>query len=163
MLKDVFEYLLQRVVIGTELYVLSPDYVPLAVGVTIDVQDAETEQQTINAVRQSLVDYLWQVDPGGPTGSGWPLGAPVRANELITQVARVAGVRAVNGLSLFVKTPEAWQRLPATIAMHLERYQLPELLAVGVQVGRGEPELPAGLEAQVGNRNIPAPVIPDVC
>lgn len=164
MLKDVFEYLLQRVLIGTELYVLSPDYVPLAVGVTIDVQDAETEQQTINVARQSLIDYLWQVSPGGPSGDGWPLGTPVRANELMTRVARVAGVRAVNGLSLFEKTPGGWQRLPATVAMHLERYQLPELLAVGVQVGRGEPVLPAGLEVSSGDsRNIPAPVIPDVC
>lgn len=164
MLKDVFGYLLQRVVIGTELYVLSPEYVPLAVGVTIDVQDAETETQTINAARKSLVDYLWQLAPGGPAGDGWPLGAAVRANELLTRVARVPGVRAVNGLSLFVETPGGWQRLPASVAMHLERYQLPELLAVTVQAGRGEPVLPAGLEAPAtGSRNIPAPVIPDVC
>ena len=164
MLKDVFEYLLQRVVIGTELYVLSPEYVPLAVGVTIDVQDAETETQTVNAARKSLIDYLWQLAPGGPAGEGWPLGAAVRANELLTRVARVPGVRAVNGLSLFVETPGGWQRLPASVAMHLERYQLPELLAVSVQVGRGEPALPPGLVAPASeSRNVPAPVIPDVC
>ena len=39
LLKDVFGYLLNRTLIGTELYVLSPEFVPLAVSVKVQVRD----------------------------------------------------------------------------------------------------------------------------
>ena len=168
LLKDVFGYLLNRVLIGTELYVLSPEFIPVAIGVTVQLRDAETEQQTLQDVQYALVDYLWPLAPGGARATGWPLGTPVRANELITQVARVDGVLAVNRLALFVKGAKGWRRLGESEEVSLKSYQLPELFGVRVESGSGNPGLPGGIGAQEGqpsaeSRAVPVPVIPDLC
>jgi hypothetical protein len=166
LLNDVFRYLLSRILIGTELYVLSPQFVPVAASVSVQVRDPETETQTLRDVESALVDYLWPLAPGGARGSGWPMGAAVRATELITQVARVDGVLAVNALALFRKTEQGWRRVPDGEAITLREYQLPEL--VGVQAGSGGAGLPEGIGPLEGAppataRGVPVPVIPDVC
>ena len=168
LLKDVFSYLLRRVLIGTELYLLSPDFVPIAVSVTLDARDIETEQQTLQEVRQALVEYLWPLAPGGARGDGWPMGAAVAPNELITPVARVGGILRVNGLALFRRSASGWRRLADHEAVSLEPYQLPELVGVRVASGNGQPALPDGIGRLEGQpaateRGVPVPVIPDVC
>lgn len=164
LLKDCFGYLIDRVLVGTELYVLSPEFRPLAVGVRVEVRDPSTEQQTLAQVRQALVDHLWVLAPGGVEGTGWPLGGAVRAKELATQVARVAGVRSVNRLSLFLPSGSLWQRLPDDAEIALLDYQLPEVLGVSVGTGGADPDLPLGLEAADGGPGaLPTPVIPDLC
>jgi hypothetical protein len=170
LLKDVFAYLLQRVLIGTELYVLSPQFVPVAVSVLVQVRDLETEQQTLRAVQQALVDYLWPVAPGGARQQGWPMGddVTVRVNELATQVARVEGVLAVNALSLFQRGAKGWRRLRTSEEISLKKYQLPELMGVRVASGKGTPQLPDGIGPMEGQspdsrQGVPVPVIPEVC
>ncbi len=164
LLKDVFEYLIQRVLVGTELYVLSPDYVPIAISVNVDVLDPETEQETTQAVQNALVNFLWPLSPGGIRGQGWPMGGTVSVNEIQTQIARVSGVRAVKAVSLFQKTDEKWRRLRKNQEISLEAYQLPELLGVSVGTGDGTPAFPSGIEAEANNgREVPAPIIPEVC
>jgi len=168
LLKDVFAYLSQRTLIGTELYVLSPEFVPVALSVKVEVKDPQTEQQTLAAVRDALVAYLWPLPPGGAQGEGWPMGGAIRAAELITQAARVPGVKAVNALALFRHSDGGWQRAEADGAVELRPYQLPELLAVEVGSGSGTPGLPRGASGPAdggagGGRAVPAPVIPDLC
>jgi hypothetical protein len=173
LLKDVFQYLLERVLIGTELYVLSPEFIPVALGVRVDVRDPETEQQTLKAVRDALVAHLWPLAPGGADAAGWPLGEDLRRNELVTRVARVEGVRAVNQLTLFLRETAGWRRIPEGEAVTLERYQLPELMGVEVATGSGEAELPRGIGYLIGEgpagdgrdrgKGVPAPVIPNLC
>ncbi len=164
LLKDVFEYLLQRILMGTELYVLSPEFVPVAVGVKVAVLDPETEQQTLQDVQIALVNFLWPLPPGGARGEGWGMGNAVRASELRTQVARVQGVRDVRPISLFQKGDSGWRRLKPEESIDLNRYQLPELLGVSVGTGNGEPAFPGGIEAVPGGGgDVPAPVIPEVC
>lgn len=167
LLKDVFEYLLQRLLIGTELYVLSPEYVPLAVGVKVQVVDLETEQETLQAVQQAVVNFLWPLAPGGALGDGWGMGVAVRDSELVTQVARVPGVRAVNSLSIFSQRSDgSWHRHREQEFLKLKQYQLPELLGVSASSGSGDAEFPSGIEAlgdNGGGTGVPAPVIPDVC
>lgn len=168
LLQDVFAYLLNRVLVGTELYVLSPEFVPVAVSVKLRVRDPETESQTLLDVRYALVDYLWPLAPGGARGGGWPMGGGVRANELAARVARVDGVLEVAKLSLFVKGGKAWRRLSDTEEVSLKAYQLPELLGVRVETGTGTPALPEGIGSLEGQapgpgKGVPVPVIPDVC
>jgi hypothetical protein len=166
LLKDVFEYLLQRVLVGTELYVLSPEYISVAVGVNVDVLDPDTEQETTQAVQTALVNYLWSLAPGGPRGEGWGLGVSVSANELQTQVARVTGIRAVKAFSLFQKNDDGWQRLPDSTEIELTLYQLPELLGVSVGTGSGEAPVPSIVASDSGSFSsncVPAPVIPELC
>lgn len=165
LLKDVFEYLLQRLLIGTELYVLSPEFVPLAVGVNVEVVDPETEQETLQSVQNALVNYLWPLAPGGALGNGWEMGVRVRASELATQVSRVSGVRSVTALTVFAKNATGkWRRLKNNESLELLDYQLPELLGVSAGTGSGSPAFPGGIEAESNNSSgVPAPVIPEVC
>jgi len=168
LLKDVFGYLLNRLLIGTELYVLSPEFVPVAVGVRLQVQDPQTERQILREVERAILESLWPLAPGGADGAGWPMGRAVRANELLTQAARVPGVLAVDKVSLFAKGPKGWRRLPEDQALSLEQYQLPELMGVQAEVGTGAPGLPDGIgpmegQPQPPTRGVPVPVIPDVC
>lgn len=170
LLKDLFTHLVERILVGTELYVLSPQFVPLAVGVRVRVVDPETERETLAAVRRTLVEYLWVLAPGGADGSGWPMEAPVRGAELATQVARVPGVREVGPLTLFRPVGGVWTNLGQGAEIALADYQLPDLLGVSV-VTAGEPGLPAGLAPSAGNGNddgdgglsMPVPVIPELC
>lgn len=193
LLDDLFHYLIDRVLLGTELYVLSPEYVPLAVGVRVGVSDPASEQQTLAAVRQALLEYLWVLAPGGRDGSGWPFGArssaeerAVSAAELKVQVARVAGVRTVEEPVLFGRTDGRWYALGAGARLALEDYQVPDLRGVSV-VTQGSPGLPAGLgpaapelggggaggdETGTGSgagsgpdrgRIVPTPAIPELC
>lgn len=168
LLKDVFTYLLQRVVLGTELYVLSPEFVPVAVSVLLQVREPETEQQTLRDVQQALVDYLWPLAPGGARAEGWPMGTAVRVNELSTEIARVDGVLAINAVSLFKRTTKGWRVLKANEEVTLTQYQLPELMGVRVASGTGKPQLPGGIgylegEGPTSRSDVAVPVIPDVC
>ncbi|HED40819.1 MAG TPA: putative baseplate assembly protein [Chromatiales bacterium] len=168
LLKDVFTYLLQRIVLGTELYVLSPEFVPIAISVLLQVREPETEQQTLRDVQQALVEYLWPLVPGGGRTEGWPMGSAVRINELSTEISRVEGVLAINAVSLFKRTSKGWRVLNATEEISLSRYQLPELMGVRVESGKGKPALPSGigyLEGQTPTSSgvVAVPVIPDVC
>jgi hypothetical protein len=165
LLKDVFQYLLNRVMAGTELYVLSPQFVPMAVSILVQVKDSRTEQETLKAVKTAITNYLWPLPEGGATGNGWGMGETVRANELLTQVARVDGVLAVNAVALFLDSSKGWRRLPATEDLTLLDYQLPELMAVQVEIGSAgeQPGLPQGISNDNSGNGIPVPVIPDVC
>lgn len=170
LLKDIYNYLKIRILLGTELYLLSPQFIPLAVSVLVTARDPQTEQETLQEVRETITQYLWPLTPGGAAAKGWPMGEAVRVNELLTQAARVKGVQSVNGVSLFGQTNAGWQRLPAVEEMSLTIYQLPELMGVRAEVGTASdtPQLPQGIGPLSGSPpepgdGIAVPVIPDVC
>ncbi|MBP0622462.1 putative baseplate assembly protein [Cupriavidus consociatus] len=173
LLADVYDYLSARCMLGTELYVLSPQFVPVAVAVSLEVVDPATEQQVHADVERSLLRYLWALPPGGPRGAGWPRGRAVEINELRTQAGRVEGVEAVNALRLFYQdqqqNPTVWLELTGAQALPLLDYQLPELMAVAVRPGEDRPPPPRGFgpgrppEDDAGTRAVPVPVIPDLC
>lgn len=172
LLRDVYAYLSERTLLGTELYVLSPQYQPVSVALSLEVTDPATEQQVFKAVEQALQTYLWPLPPGGTRGEGWPLGRSVEKNELRTQAGRVAGVEAVNVLRLFYQdlADGVWHELSENQALPLTDYQLPELMAIRLQAGEAPPEPPRGFapgSGSGGNRPpaalIAVPVIPDKC
>jgi len=181
LLKDVFNYLINRCLLGTELYVLSPQFVPVAVSVLVTVRDRSTEQETLNEVSQAVTSYLSPLAPGGSAGSGWSLGSAVRANELLVQAARIPGVLSVNAIALFALSEDAdgkpfWRRLSANESLVLDDYQLPELAGIYVGVGGDGsagsatvPPLPQGLHnykgstGDNGDNEIAVPVVPELC
>ena len=168
-LRDVFEYLSPRTLLGTELYVLSLQYQPVSVAVSVEVVDPALEQQTFRAVEQALLAYLWPLPPHGVRGAGWPRGRAVDINELRTQASRVDGIEAVNGLRLFYQDLASglWRELTGRLSLPLTDYQLPELMAVAVQSGEATPAPPRafapGTSTGGSTRAVPVPVIPDVC
>jgi len=170
LLKDVYNYLSQRSLLGTELYVLSPEYVSVAVSVSVQEQDPQTRQQVFKAVEQTLLQFLWPLAPGGRQGQGWLLGQTLDVNELRTVAGRVAGVQAIGTLLLYVQNADKqWQTLSEGQRFSLQPWQLPELQALSVQIDSpGEAPKPPSLVSGETEREaikdwIPAPVIPDIC
>lgn len=170
LLKDVYAYLSERSLLGTELYVLSPEYLQVAIAVSVREQDPQTRQQVYKAVEQSLLNFLWPLLPGGRLGQGWPLGQAVEVNELRTVAGRVAGVQAIGGLLLYVRNGAGqWQTLAEGQSQSLQPWQLPELVGISVQSDSpGEAPQAPKVVSGAGERDnikdwIPTPVIPDIC
>lgn len=171
LLRDVYRYLDERKLLGTELYVLSPEFVPVALSVSISVLDPQTVTETQQAVSRALLRYLWALAPGGPTQTGWPLGRAVDPKELIACAARVPGVLAVEGLRLFSRHAGEWsesldsRQTAAEIA--LDPYQLPEVMQIRVERNEAAPQPPEitqpGQDEGEGGTAVAVPVIPDVC
>jgi len=151
LLRDIFDYLSERILLGTELYVLSPEFVPIAISMTLQAQDVTMQQSVEKAVEDSLVNYLWALAPGGPTGEGWPLGRDIDLDELRTQASRTSGVLSISQMTLFYfdSSRSEWQSLAKGQTFTLQDYQLPQLSAVQArednQTGSADLPLPAGL------------------
>jgi len=172
LLGDVYDYLEQRKLVGTELYVLSPQFVPVALSLNVSLVDPARERETLNAVNDALLLYLWTLAPGGPSRTGWPMGRDLVINELKAVAARVDGVLAVNGLRLFRDyAKDDWAEVDSELA--LRRYQLPELMEVAAMASddaqAGLPEIAdpssrySGGTTDDGSTPVPVPVIPDLC
>ena len=167
-LERVRTYLEPRRPLATELYVIGVDYVPVAVSVAVGINDGAPRDEVLRTVRQALRDFLWPLAPGGHGGEGWPLGRAVATQELEVMVARVAGVRVVNGVSLFSRSETGWQALPQQNMQQGQRlelalWQLPELLAVVVVDDAFAPQQ-IGQADETGRRaGVAIPVAREVC
>ena len=164
-LRDVFHYLDQRKTLATELYVLAPHYVPVAVSVAMTPIDPRQLLAVTGEVKAALLGFLWALPPGGPSGSGWPFGRSIDPNELRTVAGRAQGVQSIDGLALYHRDDATgvWIEL-AEPKLALRPYQLPELMDVHVGAELTPPPVvtdagpgPGGPTAQ------PVPVVPDIC
>ncbi|MEO1338559.1 MAG: putative baseplate assembly protein, partial [Myxococcota bacterium] len=99
-LDSVHAWLDDRRPVATELYVITPAYVPLGASVGVRIREGFDRQTTLTQVRTALRAYMWPLPPGGPTSAGWGLGVSVLASEVSVAVARVPGVAAVLGVRL---------------------------------------------------------------
>jgi len=164
-IETVFQRLSDRKPLGTELYVIGCEYVPLAIAVGIDNPGGKEETNT--AVKEALKQFLFCLAPGGPQNQGWPLGRTVKRRELEIIVSRVEGVDGVYGPNLFQQVNGDWQLITApsgndNVELPLQPWQLPEL--IGVVVTAGDPptefKTPGPTKASDG---LAIPVVPDVC
>lgn len=171
LLESVHGWLDARRPLATELYVIGCEYVPLGVSVGITINEGFGYESVLNEVREALRHLLWPLVGSGPAGAGWPLGSAVRDRELEVSIARVAGVRAVRGVNLFVQGEADWQMIPrlagnpfAPQELHLERWQLPELLSVVVVADADPPSDLSGVPNPFASeRTVAVPVVPEVC
>jgi len=181
-LEAVHAWLSERRAVGTELYVIGPEYVPIGISVGIDIRSGFGDEETLSAVRLALRAFLWSLPPGGVQGTGWELGATVLAPQLEVAVARVPGVASVRGVRLFIRRSGAFEPAPAVasgaLGVQLQPWQLPELLAVVALSGSDAPEdlrgvadpFASGGTGGAGSGNAGAisggigiPVVPEVC
>ena len=96
LLRTVCAYLDQRRLIGTELYVAAPTYLP--VSVTLDVlaqPDADTE--TVETAVEAAISNFLSPLTGGADGQGWPFGGTIYFVDvlraaLVADVIRVANL-----------------------------------------------------------------------
>jgi hypothetical protein len=172
-LKDVFAFLRQRVLIGTQLFVLSAEPVPIYVSVSVRTANAADILAVQNAVKGALLSYLWAAPPGGPDAAGWPLGRTVPSDELRTQAGRVAGVLAADDLALFYRVPGSSDWTPAPIlpspgsprpAVALKEWQVPALQGVSIVTDGSAAPAPPPAAAPAGAPGPTlVPIVPKVC
>lgn len=166
MLETVHAWLDARRPLGTELYVIAPDYVPVGVSAAVELVDASTREAVLDMVRQVIRLHLWPLAPGGPDGQGWPLGRALDDRLIETAIARVPGVRSVAPVRLFTRSRRgAWQPVAEDRTgrghITLQRWQLPELAMLSVGVGdSASPSLPPPGASGGG---IAVPVVPELC
>jgi predicted phage baseplate assembly protein len=187
LLETVHAHLNERRPLGTELYVIGCEYVPigLSVAITIVGDDraslslggvygqrndltAPGPDQVTNEVIAALREYLWPLAPGGTHGVGWERGRSVRDRELEVVVARVPGVDTVSQVNLFELRGEDWQLVErpipdARVQITLEPYQLPELLALSVSIGTDPATTITSPIDPFAGDGIAVPVVPKVC
>jgi hypothetical protein len=159
-LQDVFAYLSQRILIGTQLFVLAAEPVPLYAGVSIELLNATQSVATTRAVQQALLNYLWALAPGGPDGSGWPIGRSVAVDELLTQAARAPGVLSADQLTLYTQTSAGWTAAGKSVT--LKPWQVPALQGVAIVTDGSSPPTPPPPGGNGGAPTI-VPYVPQVC
>jgi len=116
---------------------------------------------------------LWPLAGGGFDEQGWPLGRSVSNRELAVDVARVEGVSEVGGVNLFRRNQSSgrWDaigdaRNGREQNLLLERWQLPELLAVTVVTDAVAPLEIAGTPNPFADPNavpLAVPIVPELC
>ncbi|MCP3849971.1 MAG: putative baseplate assembly protein [Gammaproteobacteria bacterium] len=174
LLKDVYSYLQSRCLLGTELYVLSPEYKPMALSIHVSVSEPDlegnnesNEQSILREVEESVYRYLWPLSPGGSDSKGWQYGRSISSAELIIPIAKVAGVIAIKDITLYKNINHHWQVVPDNHSITLEDYQLPECLGISVKNAADgiSPSLPDGLTSSPSQNNeaVAAPIMPESC
>lgn len=159
LLRRVANYLDQRRLVTTELYVIPPTYRQLSVSVGVQVREGYQVDAVRRWVELILRQYLAPLPPLGPDGYGWPLGRAVRRAELEAVAVQVEGVEFLQGLRLAV--PSSTGPVDETLVT-LQRWEAPELIDITV-VGGGEPLPPGTPYAPPPPPKIPIPLPPDVC
>lgn len=161
LLNDLFRYLAPRTLLGTELYVLSPQFIPVALSLSLEVMDRSNLTSIVQAVEKNLLRSLWPLAPGGFDGKGWPLGRELDVNELRTLAGRTPGVLAINELQLYYQQRDgSWTTVNK---LRMEPWQLPELTEVHTEEGEQQPGPPQRVMQPPPETGIAVPVIPDFC
>lgn len=105
LLRTVCQALDARRLLTTELFVVAPRYVTLAVRAVVQAEDdadtAEVKEQVERALRRYFDPLL-----GGDDGLGWPFGGPLRYAKVVQKVFAVKGVDNVAELVLTVDDEE---------------------------------------------------------
>lgn len=160
-IRSVCKWLDARRLITTEMYVLPPKYVPVAIAVAVKVKNGFGIDAVRHWVELALRQYLAPLPPYGPNGKGWPLGRRVHAPELEAAAHQVEGLEYLEGLELI-----AWDDAGNEIAntIDLAKNEVPELIGITVENGPltlkpGEMLTPSDPDAVP----IPIPVIKELC
>jgi predicted phage baseplate assembly protein len=166
-LESVYAWLDERRPLATELYVVGCDYVPIGIAAAVEVVDSNQRDSVLAAVETAIRLHLWALPPGGPDGSGWPLGRTIDDRMIEVAISRVPGVRSVAPVHLFFQRPgeTLWRMVPADptgrVTIPLLSWQLPELAMLAVsESADAATSLPAVPPAAGG---VAVPVVPETC
>lgn len=160
-IRDVCHWLDARRLVTTELYVLPPKYVSIAIAVGVKVKNGFGIDAVRHWVELVLRQYLAPLPPYGPTGQGWPLGRRVHGPELEAAAHQVEGVEYLEDLQV-VGWDSDGNRIETTI--ELAKNEVPEL--IGITVENGPVTIDPGdmLNPQEPSAvPVPIPVIREVC
>lgn len=165
LLESVCAFLDARRLVTTELWVIPPTYVPIAVSIGVEVKPGYGIDAVRAWVETVVRQYLAPLPPYGPEGAGWPLGRPVMGRELEAAALQVEGVRYLEDdvrVASWDDATGAWVRVDRDV-LELARWQVPELRDISVVQG---PPLDPGeaFAPDLGDKvPVPIPVIEDEC
>lgn len=167
-LTAVHDHLDARRLMGTELYVIGPEYRELGVSASVRLRPGTAPDRALAEVETALRAALGPTAPGGRDGTGWPLGGTVTNLELEVVAARIASVEAVYGVQLFTRSESgAWALVPRAAngqaSVTLESWMLPELtdLVLAQDPGGAPTSLTGGTGG--GATGAPIPIVPELC
>jgi hypothetical protein len=153
-LNTVCRYLDPRRVITTELHVVGPEYVDIAVSIGFDVISGREVAPVREAVKAAVRQFLSPLY-GGIEMKGWPLQKAVERLEIWAAAARVEGVSKVNQVLLAGSDGVDRDRIAMT------GLQLPRLAALSAAPGDARPLEEPGLPPSV--KVVPIPLTPPEC
>jgi predicted phage baseplate assembly protein len=159
LLREVCAWLDQRRLVTTELYVIPPTYVRVAVAVGLQVKPGFGVEAVRRWVELVIRQYLAPLPPFGPDGAGWPLGRRVFGPELQAAALQVEGVDFLEGLDVARWDGTTWITGP----VDLNPWEVPELAEITVVNG---PQLkPGDVIGPVPppKTPVPIPIIREVC
>lgn len=103
--EDVRRYLEPRRPLTVELAIAAPEYQRVGIEVAVQAQRGEASEDVEAAVRKAFYHFLHPT-VGGPDGTGWPLGRPLFAAELLARLHTVESVDFVTQLQIRIFDPE---------------------------------------------------------
>jgi baseplate J-like protein len=137
-LQTVCDYLDERRLVTTEIYVRGPEYVSVALSVGIEIRAGYFRDEVRQAVRDRLQLYLSSLPPGGPDEEGWPLNKLLLKKDLEAVVTelnieskRLRGLQLPRLDTLDVREGEA-ESLEALLGAKPPDTQEPTLVPVPV-------------------------------
>jgi hypothetical protein len=157
LLRRVARYLDVRRPVTSELYVIPPEYVRIAVSVGVRVREGYQVDAVRRWVETILRQYVSSVPPDGPDSEGWPLGRAVRAAELEAVAVQVEGVEFAVDTRLATVDPSVQERE----SVPLQPWQLPAVTEVTVV--SGDPPEPGAPLVPPPPELVPVPLPPEVC
>ena len=104
--EEVRAYLDERRPLTVEVSLATPDYTRVGIGITVRGKRGLAPESVQTSVREVFYRFLHPT-VGGPDGSGWPLGRPLFAAEVMGHLQRAEGVDFVSELQLRVFDREA--------------------------------------------------------
>jgi predicted phage baseplate assembly protein len=175
-LDAVCAWLAPRRLVTTELHVRGPVYVPVWVSVAVVPLAGQVPSLVNQAVTDAVRAFLAPLTGGlptepaddglvgspGTTGSGWPLGVSLRAQDVEAVATRVTGVRYVDSVQLAMVGPDGAVLSPVD-NVPLTGLQLPRATVFCSAPPAADP---AGLIAgsqSVAPTLVPVPVVPETC
>ena len=158
LLRRVAQYLDERRLVTTELYVIPPTYRAIAVAIGLAVRPGYQVDAVRRWVDQLLRQYLAPLPPFGPDGAGWPIGrhrAPggARGGRRPGRGRRLRDRPDPRRSTTTGPTPEVDEVI-------LDRWQVPRLTAFTVVAG--DPLQP-GEQYEPAPPGSLVPLPPDVC
>ncbi len=170
-LNTICQYIDERRLVTSEIYLRGPIYKPIYISLGINVEPGFSVAEIRETVKQELLNFLSPLPT--PTlndcqkihPDGYPLAKPVVALELLAVANRVRGVLLVNPNILLAEGKGA-----ATSQIEMRGLQLPRV--VGISVALGDPVSLDDIRGRASTdqttpggapRRVPVPVIPEEC
>jgi hypothetical protein len=183
-LDTICNYVDERRLVTTEIFMRGPVYKPIWISVGINVVGEKSVSEVREAVKKALLDFLAPLKPAiadspveqsEDVENGWRLRKPVTAKELLAIASRVSGVMFVNDVLL----AEGNNTFDEQVTMN--GLELPRVMGISVSIGdplplsqlRGSATGTGGTGTGTGGtgsggtgkkrRVIPIPIVPDEC